>query len=316
MRPPADGLQRGDGGAGREPHPEEGDPFQRIGFLGLFGWLAAAVVALSGGLAALRAAGVVLSEPVVRNATLLLLYSALLLWLGRGFRKQGLDPRGFFRARGGWSRTEVLWLTALLIVFSLAATWVLHYPLIRYFPELAEGRLQSVEILTPSDAPGGPLFNAVEVAALVLLVPFAEELFFRGFLVNRWGRRWGAGTAVFASAALFSLLHVDLLGKLLFGVVLAILYLRTGSLVAPLVMHILNNAVAVGVILLAEHGPAGEVEAVLELLQTEVAAVAMVVLTGAPVVAWVVRRWPDEATSLPEPERVGGAGPRAAAGPT
>ena len=72
----------------------------------------------------------------------------------------------------------------------------------------------------------------------MLLVPLCEELFFRGYLLQvlaPYGRR----AAVLATALLFALSHVGrgMLPVALLGVLLAALTLRTGSLLAPLLVH-------------------------------------------------------------------------------
>ena len=79
----------------------------------------------------------------------------------------------------------------------------------------------------------------------VVIGPLAEELFFRGFLY-RWLRiRIGVRRALALSALLFALLHMDavafvpILGLgLLFGWV----YEQTGSLAAPIAIHVFHNA--------------------------------------------------------------------------
>ncbi len=74
--------------------------------------------------------------------------------------------------------------------------------------------------------------------------PVAEELFFRGVLyamIRRYLPRWGA---ILLGGALFSLVHTNWIGFLpimLLGCLLAYLYERTGSLIAPITIHILHN---------------------------------------------------------------------------
>ena len=88
------------------------------------------------------------------------------------------------------------------------------------------------------------------VVRLLLLLavvagPIAEEMFFRGFLYSWLRARVGVARGLFLSAFLFALLHMDaaafvpILGLgLLFGWV----YEETGSLVAPVAIHIFHNA--------------------------------------------------------------------------
>jgi len=81
-----------------------------------------------------------------------------------------------------------------------------------------------------------------------LVAPFAEELFFRGFVYRCFRARWGVTAGIIASAALFALIHVHPVGLVpifFIGCVLAYLYERTGTLVAPITLHAVNNIVAV-----------------------------------------------------------------------
>ncbi len=81
---------------------------------------------------------------------------------------------------------------------------------------------------------------------LCVLVPVGEEVFFRGFIygtLRRWSRVW----AVVLSSVLFAAVHlqvVHFLPILLLGVVLALLYERTGSLAGSIAVHGINNLVA------------------------------------------------------------------------
>jgi membrane protease YdiL (CAAX protease family) len=88
-------------------------------------------------------------------------------------------------------------------------------------------------------------------------VAVAEEVFFRGYvqanalrLLSRYSRlpKLGPpGTAIFISAACFALAHVIVQGQItpvltfLPGLVLGWLFLRTGSLLAPILFHGLAN---------------------------------------------------------------------------
>ena len=85
------------------------------------------------------------------------------------------------------------------------------------------------------------------------IVPFAEELFFRGFFFAGLRRRLGFILAAMFSGFVFSLAHADL-GLILpftgVGMVLAYSYERTGSLYAPIGIHVLFNLVSFLVLIL------------------------------------------------------------------
>ncbi len=94
----------------------------------------------------------------------------------------------------------------------------------------------------------------VAVSLLVCVAaPIAEELFFRGFCFTAL-RRWiGVAGGAVATGVIFGLIHagsadaVFLVPLAVFGAVLCLLYVRTGSLVPCIVLHALNNSLALGV---------------------------------------------------------------------
>jgi membrane protease YdiL (CAAX protease family) len=82
------------------------------------------------------------------------------------------------------------------------------------------------------------------------VAPFAEEFFFRGFLFQALRKSWGVWLAAPASGLIFGLIHFEL-GKLvqlaILGTVLALLFHKTDSLWACIMLHALNNTLAFAV---------------------------------------------------------------------
>lgn len=79
----------------------------------------------------------------------------------------------------------------------------------------------------------------------IVLAPLAEEIFFRGLLFPALARPVGASWAAAITAALFAALHFNWVGLIpIFGlgVLLARSYHRTGSLLVPVFIHGLHNA--------------------------------------------------------------------------
>lgn len=76
-----------------------------------------------------------------------------------------------------------------------------------------------------------------------VLGPIAEELVFRGLILERIRQRHGTALAIFVSSALFGLLHFDknFLGAFLHGIVFAALAIRFGSLWPGIIAHALHN---------------------------------------------------------------------------
>lgn len=85
------------------------------------------------------------------------------------------------------------------------------------------------------------------VLVISVLVPIGEEVFFRGLVYGAL-RRWGVPLAAALSAFFFSAVHqqiVHFLPIFILGVILALLYERTGSLLPSMLVHAVNNLVAI-----------------------------------------------------------------------
>lgn len=91
----------------------------------------------------------------------------------------------------------------------------------------------------------GDLFLNLFVLALVPAI--CEELIYRGIILNGM-RKFGVHTAVFASAAIFAIAHgsaMQTVYQFILGVALGYVLIKTGSLIASMVVHFLNNATVI-----------------------------------------------------------------------
>ena len=85
------------------------------------------------------------------------------------------------------------------------------------------------------------------VFAVVVIAPLFEEFLCRGYLLGSLRERYGELRAVLFSALFFGILHVQpvaVVNAFLMGVVLGVVYLATGTLWAPILLHAANNALA------------------------------------------------------------------------
>jgi membrane protease YdiL (CAAX protease family) len=89
----------------------------------------------------------------------------------------------------------------------------------------------------------------VQIALIVFLASISEEICFRGMLYGGMRERLPRWAAALAAGAVFGLLHaftgISAVPPLIaFGAVLCLLYEKTGSIVPGIVLHMLNNSVA------------------------------------------------------------------------
>jgi len=86
---------------------------------------------------------------------------------------------------------------------------------------------------------------AAVLVGVVAAPAIAEELLFRGLLTGAVWRRYGPVVAVAASSVLFSLFHPPaprMLLALTNGIILGVVFVRSGSVVASMVTHAVHNA--------------------------------------------------------------------------
>ncbi len=94
----------------------------------------------------------------------------------------------------------------------------------------------------------GPAAIAWLIALLGVAVPIGEEVYFRGVVYGGLRNRYGLGWGVLGSTVFFSVVHrqvVHFLPIAVLGLVLALLYERTKSLLPSIAVHGVNNIVSV-----------------------------------------------------------------------
>ena len=92
--------------------------------------------------------------------------------------------------------------------------------------------------------------SAALVAHVMVLAPLAEEVAFRGMLYRYLRHMVTPLAATFASALLFALMHASLaqcVWAMVLGLVAAVAYEHTRSLLTPIIIHGLFNSVPIGV---------------------------------------------------------------------
>ena len=92
------------------------------------------------------------------------------------------------------------------------------------------------------------MHSPVGILTICLVGPVVEELCFRegvmGGLLRNGVKPW---KAILVSAVLFGLIHfnpVQIVGAGLMGIILGIIYYKTGNIILATALHVLNNSVA------------------------------------------------------------------------
>jgi membrane protease YdiL (CAAX protease family) len=180
---------------------------------------------------------------------------AFTVWLNGGLlgwclwhaRRRGISPRGFFpplSSSFSWGRTCLVLIPVIsanmglmLLIFGVS---------ISIAPDLMTQYFNSSTDLTNGAGSHYPvIYFGHMLAALLVVAPIVEEIFFRGFLLNMWIAKMGARAAVLLTAVIFAAAHLVQPGSFFLGLVAAVFYVETRNLLVPMVFHFLNNLIAV-----------------------------------------------------------------------
>lgn len=129
--------------------------------------------------------------------------------------------------------------TQLVLVVLISAL----YPLLGIDPDQVGTRAEELTS-SATDTLGVVLL----VAIVAVAAPLFEELFYRGLWLRAVERRWGTGWAVVTSSLVFGLIHLqvyDLPALISFGLVAAVLTVRSGRLGPAIWAHVAFNLTAV-----------------------------------------------------------------------
>lgn len=145
-------------------------------------------------------------------------------------------PRAIHWVWGIWMSLAALGLTVLWMVLltRMAESNA-------YFKEVVENYEELVKSIVSEQA---PLW--LQVLAVGIAAPIAEELLFRGIIQGEFRRAFPEAVAIFFQAVLFGLFHMNLVQSVYAffpGVLFGLAYAVSRSIFVPILMHIFFNIV-------------------------------------------------------------------------
>ncbi len=222
-------------------------------------------------------------------------------------RRQGVDHvRLFRRAPRADALGETIRLALMMSAFATGLTWI-QLALLKWvdptWARLLMGTLVQPGSLGLPDALGPPWgllgFAGFGVVGLIV-APLAEEYLWRGLLLQRWAVKWSPGRALVATAALFGLAHMTAAPSLFCAaLLLGVVFMKTGSLRYPIILHATHNAVVLVIAGLAA-AVDWETQDIFHALDVlAVAGLALCLATGPRLYRWLRRWWPAEDAVIP-----------------
>ena len=144
-----------------------------------------------------------------------------------------LDCNNFGRL-GGW------WLALIAAIATMAASFMAE-PINALLPEMPEMLKKAMEQLTE-----GPLW--ISLLSVSIFAPLFEEWLCRGLVLRGLLQKMNPFSAIAVSAAFFAILHMNpwqAIPAFILGLLFGYVYYKTGSLKLTMLMHCVNNTLAV-----------------------------------------------------------------------
>jgi uncharacterized protein len=245
-------------------------------------------------------------------------YGNLWLWMGWIGRRRGLalgEVLGEFPPRHPWF--QLIAIVVGLLGFSFGAAILSASALAWFSPEAVQELLESLNKQPAGLQESNVVLRLLSIAMFVIVAPIVEEMLFRGLLLQRWASKWGIRAGILASSLVFGCLHINPVGLTMFGLMMAVIYIRSRQLWVTILAHSLNNAIAVLMSALGSQANPGETGPGLTLTALQQAwsgGLLMVGVTLPFLLAYLYRNWPtsdgitpyfskaDDRTSLADPD--------------
>lgn len=183
-----------------------------------------------------------LSGPISDVLSGYIFYAIILLWIFYKFRKTKIDyPKIIGKRPGKHELREISAVTVFVILIGVGTSTLITYIAITMHLSFLVDFLNQPTFYTGLNS---FYYNALIFLLIVIFGPIVEELLVRGVILNRLTVKWGLTVSIILSSLLFGILHLDLIGSFIFGLMMAVIYIKTQTLWAPVICHILNNFIA------------------------------------------------------------------------
>lgn len=242
-----------------------------------------------------------LKDPIWTPITYTMTFILLSLWTVQQLRRLRINVKrliGHLPSNYSWLPT--IRLVIAIFLFSLGSGYLLSYAFSFAPLTFVELLLTPKTFLSHAETFAPLLYNFLTILILLVVAPVTEELIFRGILLHRWTAKWGVTPALLNSALLFALFHPNVIGLFVFGLMMGLLYIKTRTLIVPVVCHVLNNLAAIGLAFLSQSSETPETVATIEQLRSYWWIGIVYIALAAPwLIAFIYKNWPKQSWCVP-----------------
>ncbi|WP_220788102.1 CPBP family intramembrane glutamic endopeptidase [Bacillus paramobilis] len=221
------------------------------------------------------------------------LYVIPVLWFYKYCRRHSINFQETFFAKPTVISTRIVVMpVVMLLVFQLGCLMALSVLILSFSSE---------ELATSSVAKtketGDVLQVWIRCIVVAFLAPIAEKIMFRGYLLRKLHLKFSVKTSVIISSVIFGILHLQAtFSAILFGVVMCLLYIKSRSLVLPIIVHMIHNILIVTKDVISISNPSESTSASTAPMSITIGIIAALIFLGVGLL-WIIpflkRNWHD-----------------------
>ena len=243
-------------------------------------------------------------DQIVSVISSYLIDGLLCLWVLQRYRQVQINPKdvmGKLPSRDQW--ISIAGIIVPLLLFVIGADLLSSYFLSLLSPELFKSFLNNFlnYSLNVPNSDFQIYYYLLYSFLVFVLDPIAYEFICQGFLLHRWGTKWGIKPAILVTSVVGGLFYesaplIEFIGSSVFSIVMSLLYLQYNTLMVPIVAHALSNAVWFG--LLLRFSPKSELAAT-TFFSNWMLGLLCIALSAPFIIRFIYKKWSDQSVSLP-----------------
>lgn len=184
-------------------------------------------------------------DPIREYIVYCLCFIGTTLYLLRQLHQFKIDLKSIFgKLPKGYRWILLFGLMFILLLFVLGVGLLFFSFVSLIAPSFIESLLEYAAE-TDSQISFAHYYSLLRIITVAIVAPITEEFIFRGLLLHIWASKWKTSRAILLSSLIFGFFHFNPIGISIAGIVLALLYIKTRSLLIPIVAHTMSNLIAI-----------------------------------------------------------------------
>ncbi|HEY9652475.1 MAG TPA: CPBP family intramembrane glutamic endopeptidase [Coleofasciculaceae cyanobacterium] len=229
-------------------------------------------------------------DPKAIDRVFLIILSSLsigltIAWTFRRLKLIEINPNRIIgKLPNSYKWLPIIGIVIARLIFSLGIFRVMYYPVSFIFPSWLEKNLSSSFLDEAAKSFSPTLAVVLSIINGLLVSPIFDAFIFQGIVLHRWAAKWGVRRAVISLSLFYSILYsYNFLGGLSLGLMQNLLYIKSRTLIVPIICRIINNALGLIIFFLTL-----SVDNSLEQFRSEFKIGIVGVAISAPLLIWVL----------------------------